>query len=259
MVKKRTYIILIAVLIIFLIIMFLVFGSKNIKKGGYTSIFILGNSTVWKYSNNDYYNITYKSSFQKLSWNSYDIYSNNEKIGNYYLWYNDKWYVFDKEKNPINVSGDFIAIKSNYGLKLKDFSQENVTDFSYVNMVLEDNGLSEDSEFTSIYKIDFDIDSDSKSEEFYIISNAFAMDFVPEKTFNIAFTIKNNSLYYIYKDVTDNKNFNGCMPYYNAFIDFDNDGVSEFVLSCAKYSNLGQIDMLYQYKDNAFKILISNQ
>lgn len=259
MVKKRTYIFLIIILVVFFIVMFLVFGRKNIKKSDNTSVFILGDSTVWKYSKNNYYNITYKSSFQKLSWNSYDVYSNNEKVGNYYLWYNDKWYVFDKDRNPIKIDGDLIAIKSNYGLELKKFSTENVTDFSYVDMVLEDNGLSSDSQFTSIYKINFDIDNDSVNEEFYIISNAFAIDFVPEKTFSIAFTIKDNSLYYIYRDVTDNKNFSGCIPYYNSFLDFDNDGTSEFVLSCAKYSNMGQIDMLYKYVDNNFKIIISNQ
>lgn len=259
MVKKRIYIFLLLLLLIFLVVMFLLFGSKSVKKENYTSVIILGDKTVWKYKKSKFYNITYKSSFQKLSWQKYDVYLNNELIDNYYLWYNDEWYVFDKNRNPIQIDNSFIAVSSNYGLKLENFEKEDINDFTYVNKVLEDNSLSTSSKFTSLYKFSFDIDSDSVNEDFYIMSNAFAVDFTPAETFNIAFAVKNDSIYYIYKDVSNNKGYYGCMPFYNSILDIDNDGKYEFILSCSKYSNLGQIDMLYQFNDEGFKILISNQ
>ena len=52
--------------------------------------------------------------------------------------------------------------------------------------------------------------------------------------------------------------FNGCKPYFNSFIDVDNDSRYEFILNCAEYSTNGVSRMLYKYDNNEFKILISN-
>ena len=178
--------------------MFSLFGVKNLKAGKNKAIIIIGDSSVWQYENSNWTNLTFKSSLQQLSWKKYNIYSNRNKLGNYYLWYNDEWYVFDKNRNPIQIDNSFIAVSSNYGLKLENFEKEDINDFTYVNKVLEDNSLSTSSKFTSLYKFSFDIDSDSVNEDFYIMSNAFAVDFTPAETFNIAFAVKNDSIYYIY-------------------------------------------------------------
>ena len=37
--------------------------------------------------------------------------------------------------------------------------------------------------------------------------------------------IKDNSIYYIYKDISENRSYNGCKPYFNSFIDTNNDGI----------------------------------
>ena len=46
---------------------------------------------------------------------------------------------------------------------------------------------------------------------------------------------------------------------YVTFIDADDDKVDELIVSCDQYSNLGRIDMLYNFDGEEFKILISNQ
>ena len=98
MVNKRVYIVLFVVLIVFFVVMFAVFGTKNIKEEKVSEVLIVGDSTVWKYSNKKWYNITYKSSFQQLSWKKYKVFSNNEELGTYYLWYSDKWYALMRIK-----------------------------------------------------------------------------------------------------------------------------------------------------------------
>ncbi len=258
MVKKRVYIFLLLFLVIFFIIMFWIFGLKNIKGENKSEILIVGDSSVWKYSKKKWFNITYKSSFQELSWKKYNVFVNNENVGYLSLWYNDKWYVFDDNNDAMKIDGDFFAYNANFDLKVKNFSIEDVDDFDVVNQVLESNDISTSSKFTSIYKINFDIDSDSNDEVFYLISNAFAMDFVPDKSFSIAFMVKDNNIYYIYKDVTDNKGFNGCKPFYNTFLDVDDDNTYEFILSCNAYSISKRTDMLYQFDEDGFKIIISN-
>ena len=66
MVKNKIYIILIGIIVIFFVVMFLVFGTKNIKEENVSEILIVGDDSVWKYSNKKWYNITYKSSLHIL-------------------------------------------------------------------------------------------------------------------------------------------------------------------------------------------------
>lgn len=259
MVKKRVYVVLLLLLLVFFIVMFSLFGTKNIKQEKDTAVIIVGNSSVFKYQKKKWYNITYKSSLQDLSWKKYNVYSNNKKVGNYSLWYNDEWYVFDSNKNPINIDGEMLAYSANYDFKIADFTMDNVDDLDYVNYVLKDNNLSLSSQFSSIYKVSIDFDGDSVDEDFYLISNVFAMDFVPEQNFSIAFMVKDNTVYYIYKDISKNKNLKGCKPFYSSFFDADDDGKYEFIISCNSYSVSERIDMLYHFTDNEFKILISNK
>ena len=58
MVKKKVYIILIAILVAFLVVMFAVFGTKNIKEEKVSEVLIVGDETVWKLSEKKWHNIT---------------------------------------------------------------------------------------------------------------------------------------------------------------------------------------------------------
>ena len=48
---KKVYIILIAILIIFGVIMFLVFGLDELRKESYDTTLVVGNDTIWTYKN----------------------------------------------------------------------------------------------------------------------------------------------------------------------------------------------------------------
>lgn len=256
---NKVIIALLVLLTIFFIVMFALFGINNIKQENYSTTIIIGDSTVWKYNNKKWLNIRLDSSLEELSWKEYDIYSNNEKLGNYQLWHNEgKWYAFDKEKNAINLPDKFIAYDTNFKLNIINFNKNQVDDYTYIYKVLEDNNIPTNSNYSSIYKTNIDFDNDGTEEVFYIATNALSFDNT-DKIFGFAFMVKNSEIYPIYTDIDSNNYYDGCKPYYNTFLDVNNDGVYEFILTCGKYSKQGQIDMLYQWVDNKFKIVISNQ
>lgn len=253
---KKAYIILIAIIIIFSLVVFLVFGLDNIKKEGYKTTIILGEDGVLSLENNSW---SYDSNFAGLNWKKYDVYINNEKVGRYYLWHNNKWYAFDNSKNAVILDeGDLLAINSNIDVPVYNFSTDDIDDYTYVYEVLENNGISKTNDYTSSHKIVFDYDNDGEDEEFYIVSNAFPLDFDPDKIFSLVFMVKNEEIYPIYTDVSDNSGLNGCKPYFNAFLDVDNDSKYELILSCAEYSVSNTNTMLYKFENKEFKKLISN-
>ena len=261
MVSKKVYIVLLMIIAGFFTFMFLTFGVENVKESNYTSTIIVGNSSVWDYSNKNWMNLRSNTSIDKLNWNKFLVYKNNEKVGEYSLWHDDKWYVFDDDRNSVKLDGDLLAISANFDVKVLPFQLEqlNNEDMKYVYSVLKKNNLSLDNKFTSIGKVRVDFDNDKEVENFYVMSNVFATDFTPNMIFSIVFMIKDNSIYYIYNDISENRSYNGCKPYFNSFIDVNNDNQYEFILSCGRFGSNDQIDMLYEFEENAFKIAISNQ
>ena len=45
-------------------------------------------------------------------------------------------------KNAVNYTGRLLAYKSNYDINVLQYQEEEITDFTYVNKVLEENGIS---------------------------------------------------------------------------------------------------------------------
>ncbi len=252
---KKTYIILIVILLIFFLLMFFLFGLDNIKKENYDVTIVVGEDTVWSLSRKKWKNLN--NSYDKISWKKYDVYEDNLEKGNYYLWYSDKWYVFDNDKNPIEIDGNLLAVRSNYDIPVYNFDIEKITDYTYALKVLKEKEIN-DKNYTVSSKVEFDFDNDGDEEEFYLVSNVFPTGFSPEKIFSIVFMVKNEEIYPIYTDISENTGFNGCKPYFNAFLDIDDDKKSELILSCGRYSVSTPINMLYKYEDNEFKIIISN-
>lgn len=253
--SKKVYIVLIAIIFIFFIVMFLLFGVDELKKESYNTTIIVGDDTVWKYDKKTWNNVF---SHDDVNWKKFDVYLDGEKKGNYYLWYSDGWYAFDNKKNAITIDSELLAINSNVDISVYNFIGDEITDYSYVYDVLKTNKLSNDNTYTSNQKVVFDFDNDGVEEEFYLITNAFSTESNIDKVFSIVFMVKNEKTYPIYTNISENTGFNGCMPYFSSFLDVDNDSKYEFILSCSKYSTSGTTRMLYEFNKDKFKILISN-
>ena len=259
MVNKKVYIVLLIILAVFFVVMFCAFGIENIKQDNYESSIIVGDDTLWAYSNRNWLNLTVNSNDTEFNWQKYVVYVDNEKIGNYNMWKDDKWYAFDDDRNAIPINGKLFAYQGNYDMNVLDFIEQNTTDMTYVRYILKENGLDEDSKLTSNYHITFDFDKDGRDEDFYIVSNAFPLDFEPEDSFSFAFMVKDNEVYPFYKNIKTGNSLDICKPYYHTIVDTNNDGIYEIVLSCGNYSTSGTINMLYKYIDDEFKIVVSNQ
>lgn len=258
--KKKRYIVILAVLAIYVVIMLLIFNKDMLIPSKEKATIIVGNSTIWDYSEDSWTNITNSSTIESLSWLEYKVYLDNKEFGNYYLWNNDsKWYIFDSNKKAVSREGNLLAFNSNYDIKVKNFSIDNIINYYHVEKVLKENDISTSSLYTVATQTSIDIDNDGTKETFYFVSNAFPMDYNPSKIFSFVFMVKNSKIYSIYNDVAPNTTNNGCKPYLNAVLDIDQDNKYEMIISCGRYSTDKPADMLYKLTDEGFKILISNQ
>jgi len=261
---NKGYKVIIIILVVYFLVFFCILGLDNLKKNKHNFILLVGESTVWEYASQKWLNVTASSTLEKINWQEYQVYIDNQYVNKYQLWFDDKWYAFNidpktKERQAVQLEGDLIAYKANYDLNIKSFKNEKVTNNTYIQQVLNQNGLSTGSKLTVNNVVQIDIDNDGNLEEFYVISNAFPTDNYPDTIFSIVFMVKNEQIYPMYSNITKGKNTNGCKPFIRTFLDIDEDNIHEVIVSCGKYSIQKPEDMLFQLSDKEFKLLISNQ
>ena len=68
MIKNCTYIILFIILIVFLLVVFFLFGSKNMKRN-YNPTLIVGEDTVWTYQNKKWSNVNLNKKEKRIGRN----------------------------------------------------------------------------------------------------------------------------------------------------------------------------------------------
>ncbi len=248
------------ILVVYLVVFFLIYGLSNIKNGQRKLTLLVGDNTVWDYSNKSWLNITREETLDSLNWQEYKVFLDNKYFGEYSMWYDDnKWYAFNSNKTAVKMEGELIAYKANYDLKIKEFETKENNNNTYVHQVLKDNNLSTSSQMTVNNIVNFDIDADGVEEQFYVISNAFASDFYPDTIFSIVFMVKEQKIYSMYTNIEKANYGNGCKPYIRTFLDINDDDKHELILTCAKYSVQEPEDMLFQLNKEKFDLLISNQ
>lgn len=248
------------ILVVYLVVFFLIYGLSNIKNGQRKLTLLVGDNTVWDYSNRSWLNITREETLDSLNWQEYKVFLDNKYFGEYSMWYDDnKWYAFNSNKTAVKMEGELIAYKANYDLKIKEFETKENNNNTYVHQVLKDNNLSTSSQMTVNNVVNFDIDADGVEEQFYVISNAFASDFYPDTIFSIVFMVKEQKIYSMYTNIEKANYGNGCKPYIRTFLDINDDDKHELILTCAKYSVQEPEDMLFQLNKEKFDLLISNQ
>ena len=259
--SNKIIIIILVILIIYFLILFLFLGgSKRVSREKNQNVIILGQSTIWTYSKNIWTNVTLSETKENLNWQEYNVYIDNKKLGKYYLWHDEnKWYLFDKDRKPKNYNGDLLAYKSNFDMKIKNFEEKNIEDYTYIEQVLKNNNIELDNiNYTVNSQIDIDIDNDGEEETFYVVSNALSLENTDGQIFSIVIMVKDNKIYKLYNDIKTNK-LKSCKPYIRRFLDVDNDNTLETILSCGGYSESGDKDFLYKFTDkNNYKIIISN-
>lgn len=257
--NRKIYVVLIICILVFFAVMFLSFSLPNILKNRFQTTLIVGNHTVLSYRDQKWNLITDWKEKQELNWKKFQVYMDNEKKGEYYLWHDDKWYAFDDEKNSIPMVDNFLAYDANYDVSVLPFKEEKIQNTMYVANVLKKYHISLSSKLTNATLVSVDFDHDGIVEDFYAVSNAFSLENEPETVFTFAFMVKNETIYMIYEDVRTEDYFGACKPFFTSFLDADNDQNYELIFSCGRYSVEEQLDVLYEFSKESFKKVISNE
>ncbi|HIR49177.1 MAG TPA: hypothetical protein IAB35_04275 [Candidatus Faecimonas gallistercoris] len=256
---KFKYIVIIVLLVIYCAGMYLVFGVDEAKERKASTTLLVGDSAVWNYSSREWMNISSQEMLSSFDWQEFHTYVDNQYFGDYYVWLDEQWYLFDSNRDAVSYQGNLFAYKADFEMDILRFNTVDITDFTYVQEVLKNYGLDPNSPHTLATVSSFDFDKDGVLENFYVISNVFATDFFPDKYFSFVFMVDNNNINVLYEDMDVNDGTNGCKPNIYTVADVDNDNNYEIILMCSRYSNQTPITMLYEYQDDSFKIEISNQ
>ena len=264
--NKKIMIVMLIVLAVYALIMFLVLGgTKTFKKTNSQITIIMGDNATFTYNGSFWTYVELETTYSKLNWLKYDVYENNELLGNYSMWHNDKWYVFDgdeEHRTPVSVTEDFIALRADSSIKLTPFESNKITDYSYVNAVLDSYGIQA-SYLTVDQVVSIDIDNDSIDENFYFISNSLPRENPENFNFTIVFMEKKGEIYNIYTDIQEMENSDGCKPFMRAVLDYDLDGEQEIIFACGGLSKKKKKDYIYKFTHNnsldEFKLIVSNQ
>ena len=269
--RKGVYITLIIIILGFLALMYFLFAKDNLSQERYKTTFIIGDSTVWNYSSRRWTTLENYKTLSDINWKKFTVYEDNNKLGNYLAWRDDKWYFFTEDKEAVVTNGGkILAFNSNHPINVIKYNEVPTTDndLDVINYVLTDHELSTSSKFTVNTKVDVDLDNDEELETIYCLSNAFATEFTPDNVFSFVVIKDDNNIFYLYEAVDDNTGVNSCRPFIHHIIDVNNDNNYEIIVSCGRYSIEEQLDMLYQRqeidegngtKSISYKIVISNQ
>lgn len=254
--NNKRYIILIVLLIIFFLSLFFLVGKDNLKSRGEDLTLLVGEDVIWQRNSNSWNN---NLNINSYNWEKFKIYLDNRYKGEYLVWHDDKYYIFDDNREAINYTEKFIGIQSNYDVNFLDYESKDIEVDSYITKVLTDHKLDESSELTLSTKTSVDLDKDGNDEDIYIVSNAFPIDFSPKKIFSFVFVVKDGQIYNVYESVEKNDYDNGVKPYIYSILDVDDDGTYEFIISYAEYSTNGSSYTLYKLDKNEITAIISNE
>lgn len=255
---KKVAIFILIFLIVGAIIFFLTIGVGLLNKSS-ENIIIIGNSGGFKKVNSRWVHINTKNELKSLSGNKFNVYVDNSYFGNYKLLYDDKWYLFKNDDTPVNYNGNMLALSGSIKYKVANFTTHDIEDKTYVNRVLRENNISEDSILTYSYYTDIDLNNDGVLERIYTISNKFPYEDVGNLSFSYIFMLKNDKIIYLYKNKEEIDDvYSGCNPYISNLIDIDEDNKLEVIIGCSYYSVEGTKYNLYKFNDYMFKSLVSN-
>ena len=173
---RLKYIIIIVIIVVYGIGMYLVFGVDESRERRATTTLLIGDETVLNYTSRQWLNVTSQELLSSINWQDFNVYIDNEYFGNYLVWRDDRWYLFNQNREAVSYQGnDFFAYKAGFEMDVLPFQTTQITDFSYVNQVLENHGLASNPSYTLTEFSSFDFDKDGVNEDFYIPNLAILM------------------------------------------------------------------------------------
>ena len=71
--------------------------------------------------------------------------------------------------------------------------------------------------------------------------------------------VKNEKIFSIYQDIDEFSSYSGCKPYVSFFLNINHDSNYEFIFNCGRYSKEIPIRRIYQFQNQKFEIIVSNE
>ena len=198
--KKNFKIVLFFVILfsIFMIIA-LIYQKNTFNNRGY---FVIDGQKIYEYSNREYY----VAASNDIDWNEFNIYSNNEYRGVYYLVKSDnKYYFFDKNNESYKINSPFVGISKGLNFDLISYSKENFNDEDYrnINEYLKKEKINYNGEYSEQKKYVVDLDNNGNMDYVYVLSNQLYSD----NSFYVVF-VKIGSKYLTVSFQNESSNFN---------------------------------------------------
>lgn len=247
--NTRVAIIVIISLTILLLVFFLLSNRDGVvfrssKSEGYL---IVGQNAMFSYHNKKIYNVPINSGVMKeLDWQEFKVLENYKDKGNYLLHFDEKWYLFTKDRKAINYdNNNIIAYKTNYNINYVYKEPTKIVDNEYVNKVADKKGvLVED--LTVNEEVHMDVDNDGKNETFYLISTALPVIPSDNKEYSIVFMVKDGKVYNMFDNLNKTILPNVCQPKIEGFVNLNEDRRYEIILSCSTIGPREQKVYLYE-------------
>lgn len=245
---KKSLIIIISLVLIYLIAFTIIFGSYDTFTNKYIYI---DNNVSWKYSNKKWENVDIKN---ETILKGYNIYLPNtyELYGKYTLKYSENnWYI--KNKKNFELYGNTLFALKGKKMKFYNFKIERTIDKTTIDKILKEINISNYKNLNLQKKIIIDLDNDGNNEIIYALSNIYSSD-IENIYFNVIALFKDNK-YTIIKSIINPDNE---LSDIFAFVDVDGDSILELIIVDEGFSSSENIYTMYKYENNKFVKLISN-
>lgn len=251
--NKKNIIIIVIIIVAYLAIAVILFGWENFINKFQGMSIMLSTGEKWQLKDGEWSDI---ESGKDYNWKKFDVYVDHQLFGNYDLLYNNKWYIFDENRDSMKYSGRILAVRGNKKYEVVDFNEDNfdTTGDNLLRSILEEKKADYPKELTYAKKVTLDIDGDHAEETIYTVSNAFTYETDVNKKFSLIFMSdsKMQVLYQSYVNIGDQ--YDLCVPKLNSIIDINKDSRYELIFECNYFSELGSCSMLYELKDGTYKL-----
>lgn len=250
--NNKAYVAIIIILFIYLLFAYIFYKKQPEKKK--TNTLIVTDNSKYIYNNKQ---LTKLEDESLANWNDYNIYINNKYIGEYKLQYNDKWYIYNEQRDPIKYEGNVIAF-SNIDMNVFDYNRINIMD-NEQNMIknyLEEENITFVDYNIYNSKVEIDLDDDGKTEKIYIINSKINDN--EENIFSMILVEKNNKLIPVISKVIP-KNEYSDIDIYDLYgiIDIDKDDKKEIIISKMIYSQPdSSCEIIFKYENGKYNKLV---
>lgn len=253
--NKKSYVIIIVILVLYLIFALLIYKYGLFRKK--TSFILFSDNVVLSIKKNKYNFSNLDSEILKKK--KFLVYDYNKFLGKYNINFSDDMYrVYGDDYNLVAFENNFLAIysdKDNIIMNTNNIEDLDSEDFKILDVILKENGIYSYESLSFAQKTKINANGKDNAYIYNVSNNDFMNS--DDKFFSIVFIADKNRYDLIKFDVVNSDNLYYAKSYYiEALIDIGNNGNDELIIDTLISSQNGTpVREVYEYKDNAYKVV----